>query len=171
MDLSRALERWQLEPFDGVVHRIYDPQYGFLETIGSYLNGGRWNRKNLYGALYTSLEKGTAIAEARRAAARSNLLLRDFGPRAHVVVKVKLSRVMSLALPRFYSAIGITRMEVLDNQELCLRIADGARRLGCEGLLVPSVAASGMNLVVYQDKLLEGWKFEEVSRENDLRLG
>jgi RES domain-containing protein len=170
LDLDRALERAEPGPFDGVVHRIYEPDYGFLETIGSYLAGGRWNRKGLYGALYTSLDKGTAIEEVRRGTARINRQLPELGPRDHVITRVKLTRVLNLTDPRFYAALGITQHDMLRDGELCLRIADAARGMGCEGLLVPSAACPGSNLVVYQDRLLEGWKIEEVSRERDVPL-
>ena len=68
MDLSDAIQRLKPKAFEGRVHRIYDPEHGFLETIGSYISGGRWNRRNEYGALYTSLSKATAIAEICRMA-------------------------------------------------------------------------------------------------------
>jgi RES domain-containing protein len=164
------LEQLRPRPFDAVVHRIYDPQYGFLETIGSHRAGGRWNRQGQYGALYTSLEIETAMGELRRQAAKNNRLPSELGPRAHVAIRVKLSRVLDLTDPAFCGARGTTVPELLANNELCLQIADEARRLGCEGLLVPSATSSGTNLVVYQDLLAEGWKIEEISRETDLQL-
>lgn len=165
MDLAHSLGQLRPKPFEGVVHRIYDPQHGFLETIGSYRSGGRWNRQGQYGALYTSLEKDTAIRETLRNAAKNNRSLNDLGPRAHVTVRIRLSRVADLTDPSFYEASGTTKDQLLEDRELCLRVADEARKLGYEGLLVPSATGSGINLVIYQDLLAEGWRIQEVSRE------
>ena len=43
MDLQAAVDGQPVRPFEGIVYRVYNPTYGFFETIGSYLNGGRWN--------------------------------------------------------------------------------------------------------------------------------
>jgi RES domain-containing protein len=120
--------------------------------------------------LYTSLEKSTAIEELRRSAVRSNRALRDLGPRAHVEVQVRLTRVLDLTGASFCEALRVTKFELLENTSLCLEIADEARRLRCEGILVPSATGAGTNLVIYQDLLQPGWEIREVRRENNIPL-
>ena len=170
MDPSEAIRRLPTRPFRGVVHRIYDPDHGFLETIGSYLSGGRWNRKEEYGALYTSNSKDTAIAEALRGSKKRNRKPSDLGRRDHVAIRVRLTRILDLTLPECYSLLGVSPAALLNNDSLCLQVADEARKLGYEALLVPSATGSGTNLVIYQDLLPPGWELEEMEREEDIVL-
>ena len=170
MDPSEAIRRLVPRSFRGVIHRIYDPDHGLLETIGSYRSGGRWNRKEKYGALYTSLSRETAFAEARRSAQKRNRKPSELGRRDHVAIRIRLTRILDLTLPQFYDSLGISSAALLNNDSLCLNVADEARKLGCEALLVPSATGSGTNLVIYQDLLLPGWKLEEIEREEDIVL-
>jgi len=168
VDLSTALSRLSLQPFAGFVHRVYDPGHGFLEAIGSYLHGARWNRRRQYGALYTSLDRETAIAEVRRAAEKGNLHLGDLARRDHVVIRARLTRAFDLNSSAFYQSLGRSAESLLRDARLCLRIADEARTLGCEALLAPSAVGTGTNLVIYMDRLAPGWTLEEVDREEDI---
>ncbi len=93
MEIERALQKLRPISFDGVVRRIYDAEYGFLETTGSYLFGGRWNRRQRYGALYTALDKETAVKEIRHMTARRGRRISDLGPRCYVEMRVRLTRV------------------------------------------------------------------------------
>ena len=170
MDTSQAIRRLAPRPFQGVVHRIYDPDRGFLETIGSYNAGGRWNRKEKYGALYTSLSKETAVGEIVRAAKKRNRKPSELGRRDHVAIRIRLTRILDLTLSEFYDSLGISSAALLNNDSFCLNVADEARRLGYEALLVPSATGAGTNLVVYQDLLLPGWELKEIEREEDLVL-
>ncbi len=170
MDASEAIRRLAARPFQGVVHRIYDPDHGFLETIGSYLSGGRWNRKEKYGALYTSLSKKTAILEILRAAEKRNRKPSELGRRDYVAVRARLARVLDLTQPEFYTFLETSPAAFLSDTSLCLVVADEARQLGCEGLLVPSATGSGSNLVVYLDLLAPGWELKEIRREENLLL-
>ncbi len=168
MDLAGAIRRVPARGFTGTVHRIYDRDHGFLETIGSYLHGGRWNRKLQYGALYTALDFETAIAETRRGAEKRNLSLRDLGQRDYVKLRVRLGRVLDLTSTEFYDSLGVSKEAVLQDEALCLQIADQARELGFEALLAPSATGSGTNLVIYQEKLAPDWALEEVERRQNI---
>jgi len=170
LDLSDAIQRLKPKPFEGRVHRIYDPEHGFLETIGNYIVGGRWNRQGRYGALYTSLSKATAVAEIRRGAEKRNRKPSELGRRDHVVMRIRLTRVLNLTQQNFCKSIDISLDELFDNNTLCLDIADEVRKVGCEALRVPSATKSGINLVIYQDSVLPGWVFEEIDREENIIL-
>lgn len=172
MDLLEAIRQLEPEPFDGIVHRIYNSDHGFLETIGSYRKGGRWNREGEYGALYTSLSRETAYAEVCRQAEKRGRRPSELGRRDHVVIRIRLTKVLRV----LYVAhnLQISQEELLADTEsssqLCLNIADEARRVGFEALRVPSITRSGENLVIYQDRLLPGWLFEEMNRNENIVL-
>lgn len=170
MDIDEAIRNSKPEQFKGVVYRIYNPEHGFLETIGSYLKGGRWNRKEKYGALYTSLSQKTAIREAQHQAEKMGLKPSDLGPRDCVLIEVSLNQVLNLTKPDFYKALGMSQDEVLNDGEICLQIADEARKQGYDALLTPSVTHTGDNLVIYMDSLIAGWKMKEKKREKDIDL-
>jgi RES domain-containing protein len=174
LNLTGAFQQFKLSPFDGIVHRIFDPGHGFLETIGSYLSGGRWNRQSVYGALYTSLSKETAIAENRHIAERKKIKPSELGRRDHVVIQVQLTRVVDLTHSGFYVSLNVPQETILNDthssRQLCLEIADQARRIGSEAFLVPSATRLGVNLVIYMDCLHPGWLLHEIDREEDITL-
>ena len=92
----------------------------------------------------------------------------DLGQRDYVKIRVRLGRVLDLTSPKFYDFLGVSKEVVLQDEALCLQIADQARDLGYEALLAPSATGSGTNLVIYQDKLAPGWAFEEIERRQDI---
>jgi len=177
LNLTGAFQQLKPEPFSGIVHRIFNPEHGFLVTVGSYHSyhsGGRWNRQSVYGALYTSLSKETAIAENRRIAERKKIKPGELGRRDHVVIQVQLTCVVDLTSPGFYVSLNVPQKTILNNthssKQLCLKIADQVRRINYEAFLVPSATQLGVNLVIYMDRLRPGWLLQEVDREEDITL-
>jgi RES domain-containing protein len=171
LQVLAALDALSPAAFDGVLYRVYNPDHGFLVTEGSYRAGGRWNRKAQYGAVYLSLSRETAVQETRRSARKRNRRPRELGRRDCVCIRVRLASVLDLSAPEFYASAGITKEQVLEEAELCLQIADRVRAKGCEGLIAPSATGSGEVLVLYLDRLLPGWRLEELSREESIDLG
>ena len=171
MSQQAKLEKLAATQFDGEVDRIYDPEHGAFETIGSFLWGGRWNRKQQFGALYTSLGRPTAENEILAQARKRGVEPSDLGPRDHVEIHAKLTRVLDLTTDAALKALSVSKTELLANRELCLEIADAARLLGVEGLIVPSAESAGKNLVIFMDKLQPGWELKELRRNRNVRLG
>ncbi len=116
--------------------------------------GGRWNRRGLYGCLYTALTRRGAIAEHRKHERRRGLSR----PRDLVGLDVRVNPVFDLlswldepvraamAVPTAGSSqppeLDLERATGNDRDDLeaCRRFADWARNHGFVGLLAPSAA-------------------------------
>lgn len=120
-----------------------------LSTEGSVLYGGRYNPKDAFGALYCSEKPATCIAEVRKATAG-----RTLSAFVLVSVTVELQRVLDLTDHAVLQRLGLRSEDLIapdwaPTQEL----GRLAREAGFEGLLVPSAAAPGTNLVLFPDYL------------------
>jgi RES domain-containing protein len=129
------------------------------------IRGARWNPPQV-GAIYTSLERETALAEA------DYYLSLQTPPiqvrRTIYTIEVTLQRVIDLRDLAALAKLDI-RVDSLSSIDLtlCQRIGGAVPRLGCDGLLVPSVRrAGGANLVIYpiQQELGES-EFKVISEE------
>lgn len=113
----------------------------FRHTLGDSrpetenVRGGRWNPENL-AAIYTSLERGTAIAEGDH-------LLDSLSPRPHMRrvvhrIQVGLERVLDLRLPEILDRLEIDQ-ETLRSTDpwSCQRVGEAAKRLGTDGIWSP----------------------------------
>jgi RES domain-containing protein len=170
LSLRKKLTAFSLTEFSGTVYRIFDPEHGAQDTTGSFLGGGRWNRKGQYGALYTSLERSTAEREIAKQARDKSLRPSDLGQRDCVELSVRIARVLDLSSSSAFERLGVTRENLILNKQICLEIADAAREMGAEAMLVPSATGTGTNLVVFVDLLQQESKIVEVNRESTIRI-
>lgn len=129
------------------------------------VRGARWNPPQT-GAIYTSLERETALAEAEY-----HLSLQTPPMRVRRViysVHVALQKVVDLRSFDVLSRLSIPIASLTSADfTLCQRIGGAVVRLGNDGLLVPSVRrAGGVNLVIYptQQELAEA-EFKVVGEE------
>jgi RES domain-containing protein len=111
--------------------------------------GGRWNPPGV-DAIYTSLERDTALAEAEATLAAQPL--RPAVRRDLHHIRVKLGNVIDLTDAARLERLGLP-LAVLESESrrACARIGGAvALRLGHDGALVPSVRRVGaINLVIY----------------------
>jgi RES domain-containing protein len=143
-------------PFQGEVHRLCVSLYRYntLSMRGAWERGARYNVRNYFGALYTSLEVETARAEMRR-----YFTIEPDRGFVWAVIKVKLTRIVDLAERRRLPQLGIRATDLTGDsytvsQELGLR----AWESGIEGLMVPSAAVPGAkNLVIFLDNQRLHW--------------
>jgi len=128
-----------------------------LSTEGNRYYPGRYHIAGETGILYTSLERGVAIQELSRHAARANLQ----GGLAVGKIKVKLQKVLDLTQASVLAKLGLSNEDLIaPNCSLTSAISSQARKAGFQGLLVPSAAGSGANLVVFENNLAEGCLIE-----------
>ncbi len=118
-------------------------------------SGARWNPPGV-GAIYTSLERATALAEGQHAIDSQSR--RTYAKRVMYEVEVSVVDVVDvveLTTPAALAAVGLTLDDVhadlnvrADVQSPCQRVGGAAAWLERGGLLVPSARASGGNLVI-----------------------
>ena len=161
--------------FGGRVFRIHSRRKSPLDIEGSKEYGGRWNRENRYGALYTSVDKETLKAEFIKAAEARGYEVRDLFLRRISSIEVRLKKVLDLAVPENRKKFKIKLSDVTsdgeDSKEKRLKVADRARALGCEAIFSPSAAdPKGKNLNIFPDKLLKGSYIKKVRTERLIRI-
>jgi RES domain-containing protein len=116
-------------------------------------------------AVYTSLERSTAIAEADYAIAMQPL--RPHLSRQVYELSVAVEAAVDLRDHAVLASLGIGPTEFAgDDHSACQAIGGAAYWLERDGLLVPSARATGINLVLFTDRLDVDAALEVRSREN-----
>jgi len=135
----------------GTVWRVHWREVAPTDWSLSLRTSGRYHRgldlfppDEAFPALYTSLAPEIAIWEmVRRSAARNLAYLRN---NVLSELQVDLAGVLDLSDP---AALGLTPADLTGtDQQACQELAAAALTRGHQGLLVPSAALPGLNLVV-----------------------
>ena len=155
----------------GLVFRVHYSGLNPLDNKASKKQGGRWNRKNKYGAIYTALDKKTLRAELNKMVDRRGITAKDLFRWKITVIEIKLRNVLNLTDPKIRKKFKIKLADILsdneDCKEKCCKIADKTRNLGAEAILSPSAAnPEGKNLNIYPDKLLKNSYIKRIKTEN-----
>lgn len=147
---------------------------------------GRWNRRKLYGALYTSLDAVTAAAEYRK-----HFLRRGLRPRRDIAeIAVEVAHVLDLPAIRTHAggipspimsghtlpapSLEWSRLtgDASDDLEYCRELADWARQRGFLAIVCPSAArADGTNLVIYPENRPDELELRATDRIVPLNYG
>lgn len=153
--------------FEGTVWR-YVPRGAHPLHVGFILQAaGRWNRRDDYGCLYTSLSRGGALAEYAKELKRLGIDANADRQKDLVSLAVGVARVLDLtdehARKRFGISLATLTGDTADELESCRIVADLARLQAYDAILSPSAALGGArNLNLYIDgradhlRLMEG---------------
>ena len=118
-------------------------------------SGGRWNRPDVYGCLYTALTLEGAIAELDKVKNRKDGTPREIGPRDLVSIQVDLEPDVDLTDPNngyVDPHEAFLTGDADKDKEKCRALADQIRIDGAAAIIVPSAAAPGeKNLAIYID--------------------
>ena len=155
-DLSLFFRRAPAVEFRGPAYRLCVSLYRnrTLSMSGAWNRGGRYNIRNYFGALYTSLDLATAHAEM----CRYFTVEPDCGL-TQAVIDLELTRVVDLTGRGLLRRIGIGLVDLVhESHAVCQGFWLRAWESGVEGLLVPPAAVHGRkNLVVLLDNQQTGW--------------
>jgi len=158
LDLLEALDE---TTFDGVVWRHMFNDYN---PTRSNTRGARWNPPDI-AAIYTSLSRDIAIAEADYALASQPL--RPRATRQLYKVRVTLAAVVDMTDRTLLTTAGVGDEQLASpNHVPCQTVGGAAHWLGYDGLLVPSARAPGNNLVVFTDRMDVDAVFDILARED-----
>lgn len=144
--------------FRGTVWRVHWREVAPTDWSLSLRTSGRYHRgldlfppDQAFPALYTSLAPEIAIWEmVRRSAARNLAYLQN---NILTELEVNLSRVLDLSDP---TTVGLTLADLRGpDHQPCQELAAAAMARAYEGLLVPSAALPGLNLIVLPRNLPE----------------
>ena len=102
-----------------------------------------------FGAVYCGESRAVCVAEIRRRAAGQPV-----SPHRLARIQVELHRVLDLTDPGTLAALDLRPEDLVgDDWQRTQRLGAQARAAGFEGLLVPSAAGPGDNLVIFPDRL------------------
>lgn len=110
------------------------------------LGGARWNPPAV-GAIYTALDRETAIAEGQHAIDVQPR--RIFRRRVLYELQVDVNDVVDLTAPGALQSVGLSLADVAnDDPSACQAVGGAASWLGRGGLLVPSARSDGHNMAI-----------------------
>ena len=148
---ERVVTTGRSQNFRGAVWRTHWREIAATDWILSLRTSGRYHRgldlfppAKTWPALYTSLEPQVAVWEmVRRSAARNLVFLRN---NVLSELEIDLGRVLDLGDP---ATVGLTWADLTSlDTRVCQEIAAAAQTHGYQGLLVPSAAMRGLNLII-----------------------
>lgn len=154
-------------PWVGELFRSTSPRYANRDDVltgaGSKTAGARRNPPNSFRTIYTSLDVETAVAESLAHFRYYGLAVTKAMPRVLLAVKAKLRRVLDLTDTGTRRVLGVSRRKLLaepwreeqkkGREALTQAVGRLAYSAGLEGLLVPSAAHDGLNLVIFPANL------------------
>lgn len=125
----------------------------------SNTRGARWNPPGL-AAIYTSLERETAIAEGQHAI--DSQPLRPRARRFIYEMRVSAAKVLRITEADF-PTLGLEPADLLSADFTpCQRVAAHAAFLEYDAIVVPSARADGSNLVILVNELAADGRFERI---------
>jgi RES domain-containing protein len=146
-----------IREFSGTVYRICAARYGdhLVSMRGALLHGARYNIRDYFGTLYTSLSPGTARREIARyftVAPREGFL--------EAAIALHLRRVLDLTDKKVLRKAGIVWGQLIGARySVTQEIGRRAWENGLEALLVPSAAhPAEPNLAVFLDNQRPLWQ-------------
>ena len=148
-----------------------------LPGVGAAGFGGRWNPRGIK-AVYASFDPVTATKESYQNFSEYGIGKQMIRPRVFVGAKVVLQRVFDLGDRRIRRKIGFTLEELIAEDWHAIQaggeeswtqaIGRGCKKVSFEALIAPSARdqPSGMNLVVFPDRMMPGSKIELMGKED-----
>lgn len=123
-----------------------------LSTGSSFTYGGRYNKAGEFGALYLSEAPALCAQEKLKQVAYQPELL---PPQVIGAIEVDMRDALDLTDVENQKALEISAGQLTDPLDSTLpqAVAEAARALGINALLVPSAVAPGKNLVIFEDSL------------------
>lgn len=141
--LLDALERLPMTSWQG---RVWRHMFNDYTPDRVNTSGARWNPQGI-GAVYTALERATALAEGQHAVDLQPRRL--YAKRVLYAVEISVTGLVDLTAPGALATVGLTLDDVHDDDHgACQRVGGAAAWLERDSLLVPSARDSGSNLVV-----------------------
>jgi RES domain-containing protein len=155
--------------YSGQAFRHCSPEYAEVSTKtldGSKRDGGRFNPKGEFGAVYVALNRRTAERELSRLAERLGFTVDMLLPRAMLTLDINLGAVLDLTLRGTQKEWGLTPDALRASDfAICQEVARAARRDGYEAILFPSATGEGLNLAIFFDQLRPGSRVNIVKTE------
>lgn len=157
-----ALEKLNQEAWEGEVWRFVARG---RNPLLANRTGARWSPPGT-AALYTSLERGTVLAELDHLRNLQTPPVRRSAFRLYRV-RVQVESILILTNQAVLGTLGLDEQQVAsDDMNACQSVGGAAAWLGRDAILVPSARADGSNLVVFVDNQQPDAVLEPVEEED-----
>lgn len=159
-ELLDAIERLGAEVMESVT--LWRHMFNDNPPELSNTRGARWNPAGL-GAIYTSLERETAIAEGQHAIDSQPIRLKA----RRFVYELQVSAAKALRIRESdLAALGIAASDLVSPDfSACQRVGAHAAFLEYDALIVPSARSDGTNVVIFVNELAADAVFERIRSE------
>lgn len=159
-DLLDRLERLDPIAWSGTVFRHMLANY---PPSRENTRGARWNPPGV-PAIYTSLDRATALAEAQYRLSLEPIPVR--ASRTLYGIKISLLKVLDLTSNELLQELGLAELDLRgDDHSGCQKIGGAVAWLERDGLLVPSARSNGTNLVIYPTERDPAAEFDILDQE------
>ncbi len=147
-----------------IAYRHTSPSQDPLSQEGSLKYGGRWNKKEAFGAIYFALSKLALNAEVKRRMEFAGLTEEMYFPREITQVKIQISKLVDFRKSDIRKEWGLKLSEIRsDDLIACQTIAQRIIKAGFEGIVSPSRTGIGENIAVFKENL-GGSSFTKVEK-------
>lgn len=158
-DVVQRVNDLGITSWSGVAHRFTskgrDPRSG----TGARLNGGRWNPRGAFAAIYLAQPLRACLAELDRQSRITNLPVAARiaqGIELHTLAVVDVP-MLDLRADEALSQVGLTTADVRDDdQTACQAVGHAAYFLEYGGVLAPSATGIGLVATVFESRLRPG---------------
>jgi len=159
-ELLDAIERLGEEVMESVT--LWRHMFNDNPPELSNTRGARWNPAGL-GAIYTSQERETAIAEGQHAIDSQPIRLKA----RRFVYELQVSAAKALRIRESdLAALGIAASDLVSPDfSACQRVGAHAAFLEYDALIVPSARSDGTNVVIFVNELAADAVFERIRSE------
>lgn len=158
-DLVQRINDLGPTPWSGTTYRHTAPKRDPLSGTGARLNGGRWNPRGAFAAIYLAHPGSACIAELERSAELTNISVDDAlrsGRTLHTI-QAHAVQVLDLTSDHSRSAIGLEVSDIADDDHTaCQAVGQAADFLGYQGVLAPSATGTGLVLAAFEARLGSG---------------
>lgn len=137
-------------------HRYSTARRDPLSGAGARAFGGRWNPRDIFGAIYLATPVGACAGEARRAATSLATSPEVMLEAPYLLHTVEAHDVLALDLTdaAIMEKLGLTLADIADDDwTACQAIGHAAWFLGFQGVLAPSASGAGLVLAAFEGRL------------------
>lgn len=172
-DLLKKVDTVGPTAWGGHVYRYTTARRDPLSGAGARLNGGRWNPKDIFAALYFATPVGACLGELERAAASQQLSVKTVlqVPYKFHTLDVQEVAVLDLRPTETMAAVSLTTADIeSDDWGHCQQIGHAAWFLHFDGVLAPSATGRGDVLTLFEGRLAPGKLTLSTSEKLDMEL-